>query len=98
MFRCSSNTSWRTGSRHSIPWDLAGILKLVATQVDFHPPRMTTGGRGYRGDDGLGEWPSLMIERGPEYRFRVDRISRVNGESVVATGALVLGGDELSGL
>lgn len=78
--------------------DLSGMLRCVAAQVDFHPPRLTSSRPGYRGHDGMEEWLSRLVERGPDYRFRVDRVSAVDGERIIATGALILDGDEISGL
>lgn len=78
--------------------DLARMLRCVDADVDFHPPRMTSGRPGYRGHGGMEEWLSRLVRHGPDYCFRVDRVSCADGRQVVATGALVLDGDDLSGL
>jgi len=69
--------------------DLEGMLTCCATDVQFHPLRVTGGSSDiYVGHDGLSRWFEELKRSKPQHELRIDQV-RENGEDeVLLVGAV----------
>lgn len=72
--------------------DIAGILAVLADDVEFHPLRFGGIAASYRGHDGVREWFARLRTLRHEHRIVLDEVRELDAGRAFASGSLSLAG------